>query len=67
MGQLLKLAWRNAWRNWRRTTIAVVAVVLGRVLLLTLDGVIEGSGTSADVHILPGVSPYPPIPPAHIT
>jgi ABC-type lipoprotein release transport system permease subunit len=43
MGQLLKLAWRNAWRNWRRTTIAVVAVVLGLVLLLTLDGFIEGS------------------------
>jgi ABC-type lipoprotein release transport system permease subunit len=43
MGQLLKLAWRNAWRNWRRTTIAVVAVVLGMVLLLTLDGFIKGS------------------------
>ncbi len=43
MGQLLKLAWRNAWRNWRRTTIAVVAVVLGLTLLLSFDGLIRGS------------------------
>jgi len=28
MIKYLKLAWRNMWRNWRRTTIAVVAIVL---------------------------------------
>jgi len=32
MGQTFKLAWRNMWRNWRRTTIAVVAIVLGLIL-----------------------------------
>jgi ABC-type lipoprotein release transport system permease subunit len=39
----LKLAWRNMWRNWRRTTIALVAIVLGLILLLFMDGLIRGS------------------------
>jgi ABC-type lipoprotein release transport system permease subunit len=39
----MKLAWRNMWRNWRRTTIALVAIVLGVVLLLSMDGLIAGS------------------------
>jgi ABC-type lipoprotein release transport system permease subunit len=39
----IKLAWRNMWRNWRRTTIAVIAIVLGLVLLLFMDGLIAGS------------------------
>lgn len=43
MGKYLKLAWRNVWRNWRRTAIALVAIVLGLILLLFLDGVIKGS------------------------
>jgi ABC-type lipoprotein release transport system permease subunit len=43
MGQTLKLAWRNMWRNWRRTTIAVVAIVLGLILLLMFDGLLLGS------------------------
>ncbi len=43
MGRFLKLAWRNAWRNWRRTSIAVVAIVLGVTLLLFFDGFIRGS------------------------
>ena len=38
-----KLAWRNMWRNWRRTLIAMVAIVLGLVLLLFFDGFIAGS------------------------
>ena len=29
------------WRNWRRTTIALVAIVFGVVLLLMMDGMIE--------------------------
>lgn len=37
------LAWRNMWRNWRRTVIALVAIVLGLVLLLFMDGLINGS------------------------
>jgi len=43
MGQFINMAWRNMWRNWRRTTIAVTAIVLGLVLLLFMDGMIEGS------------------------
>ncbi len=40
---LLKMAWRNMWRNWRRTAIALVAIVLGLILLLFMDGLIKGS------------------------
>ena len=43
MGRSFKLAWRNIWRNWRRTVIALVAIVLGVVLLLLMDGLIKGS------------------------
>ncbi|MEZ4867921.1 MAG: FtsX-like permease family protein [Caldilineaceae bacterium] len=43
MGKSLQLAWRNMWRNWRRTAIAVVAIVLGIILLLLFDGMIKGS------------------------
>lgn len=39
----IKLAWRNMWRNWRRTAIALVAIVLGLILLLFFDGMITGS------------------------
>jgi len=43
MAQSLKLAWRNVWRNWRRTLIALVAIILGIVLLLFFDGMLAGS------------------------
>ena len=43
MGRTLTMAWRNVWRNWRRTTIALAAIVLGLVLLLFMDGLIKGS------------------------
>ena len=43
MGRSLKLAWRNVWRNGRRTSIALVAIILGVVLLLMMDGMIKGS------------------------
>ena len=43
MGQTFKLAWRNMWRNWRRTAIALVAIVLGVILLLFMDSMIKGS------------------------
>jgi ABC-type lipoprotein release transport system permease subunit len=43
MNTFIALAWRNMWRNWRRTAIALVAIVLGVVLLLFFDGMIKGS------------------------
>ncbi|NJN84318.1 MAG: ABC transporter permease [Caldilineaceae bacterium] len=43
MGKIFKMAWRNMWRNWRRTAIALTAIVLGLILLLFFDGVIKGS------------------------
>jgi ABC-type lipoprotein release transport system permease subunit len=43
MGKAVTLAWRNMWRNWRRTAIALVAIVLGMILLLFFDGMIKGS------------------------
>jgi ABC-type lipoprotein release transport system permease subunit len=39
----IKMAWRNMWRNWRRTAIALIAIILGLVLLLFFDGFIKGS------------------------
>lgn len=41
--KFLKLAWRNMWRNWRRTVIAVTAIVLGLILLVFMDALIRGS------------------------
>jgi len=43
MGKLIKLAWRNIWRNGRRTLIAVIAIALGVAFLIFFDGVFAGS------------------------
>ena len=43
MSKSITLAWRNMWRNWRRTAIALIAMVLGIILLLFFDGLIKGS------------------------
>jgi putative ABC transport system permease protein len=43
MGMFLKMAWRNLWRNWRRTVIAVIAISLGLAMLLFFDGILGGS------------------------
>jgi len=43
MFKMVKLAWRNMWRNWRRTAIAMVAIVLGLILLIFMEGLIKGS------------------------
>ena len=42
MRKFIKMAWRNMWRNWRRTLIALITIVLGLVLLLFFDGIIKG-------------------------
>jgi ABC-type lipoprotein release transport system permease subunit len=43
MGKLLRMSWRNVWRNWRRTIIAVIAISLGLLLLLIFDGMMGGA------------------------
>jgi len=43
MSKIVKMAWRNMWRNWRRTLIASVAIILGMVLLIFMDALIKGS------------------------
>jgi ABC-type lipoprotein release transport system permease subunit len=40
--KLFKMAWRNIWRNWRRTGIALIAIVLGLLLLVFMDGLYGG-------------------------
>ena len=42
MTKSIQLAWRNMWRNWRRTAIALVAIVLGLMFLLFFDSFIQG-------------------------
>jgi len=43
MGKFIKIAWRNMWRNWRRTLIATIAIVLGLILLIFMDALMKGS------------------------
>ncbi len=43
MGKLVRMAWRNVWRNRRRTLIAVIAISLGLALMLFFDGLMGGS------------------------
>ena len=38
MSKYIKMAWRNIWRNTRRTTIALIAIVIGLTLLVFADG-----------------------------
>src|SRR5512136_173606 len=47
MGRLVRMAWRNIWRNWRRTMIAVTAIVLGLTFILLMDSIIVGSITAS--------------------
>jgi len=42
MGTLLKLAWRNIWRNRRRTLISMSASGIGLLLIVLYSGLMEG-------------------------
>ncbi|PIE81005.1 MAG: hypothetical protein CSA11_05980 [Chloroflexi bacterium] len=41
--KIIKMAWHNMWRNWRRTLIASIAIILGMILLIFMDALIKGS------------------------
>ena len=43
MRKFMSMAWRNMWRNWRRTLIATIAIVLGLILLIFMDALMRGS------------------------
>jgi ABC-type lipoprotein release transport system permease subunit len=43
MSKFIIMAWRNMWRNWRRTAIATIAIVLGLILLIFMDALMRGS------------------------
>jgi ABC-type lipoprotein release transport system permease subunit len=43
MSKLLIMAWRNVWRNRRRTVIAVIAIALGLTMMLFFDGLMGGA------------------------
>ena len=42
MFKMVRMAWRNMWRNWRRTGIATIAIMLGLLLLVFMDGLYGG-------------------------
>lgn len=51
---LLKLAWRNIWRNRRRSLIILTSVVIGLVFIVFIEGVLRGFLQQAFVNQLGG-------------
>ncbi len=43
MQKYLKMAWLNTWRNWRRTLIATVAIMLSLILLIFMEAFMDGT------------------------
>ncbi len=43
MFKYIKLAWRNIWRNWRRTMIATIAIILSMILLVFFEAFMDGT------------------------
>lgn len=46
MFKFIKLAWRNMWRNWRRTAIAASAIILSMIVLIFYQAILDGFGQS---------------------
>jgi ABC-type lipoprotein release transport system permease subunit len=46
MSKYTQMAWRNMWRNWRRTLIATVAIVLSMILLTFFQAFMDGMDQS---------------------
>ena len=46
MQKYTKMAWRNMWRNWRRTLIATVAIILSMILLIFFQAFVDGTDQS---------------------
>jgi len=42
MKKLIKLAWRNIWRNWRRTVLSSLAVAFGVISIIFANSYIKG-------------------------
>ncbi len=42
MVKYIKMAWRNMWRNWRRSLIASIAIVLSMILLIFFQAFMDG-------------------------
>src|SRR5210317_1399645 len=43
MLKFIKLAWRNMWRNWRRTLIATITIILSMILLIFFEAFMDGT------------------------
>lgn len=46
MTKYIRMAWRNMWRNWRRTIIASVAIVMSIILLIFFQSMMDGMSQS---------------------
>jgi ABC-type lipoprotein release transport system permease subunit len=42
MLKIIKMAWRNMWRNSRRTLIATIAIILSMILLIFFQALMDG-------------------------
>lgn len=46
MQKFIKLAWRNMWRNSRRTLIATIAIILSMIILIFFQAFLDGMDQS---------------------
>ena len=46
MKKFIKLAWRNIWRNWRRTILTSLAVAFGMISIIFTYSYIKGVSES---------------------